>query len=412
MNLPLRFALRYVFSKKTTNAINLISMISVFGIALGSMALIVILSVFNGFEDLLRDLIGAFKPDIHVTAKEGKVFSITGEQLAKLEKIEGVVAISKVLEEIALFEYDGTQNIGSIKGVDDNFLSVIAMDSTLERGRFATYSENNKLQLGVVGATIEHTLQIRGMQANPITVYMPKRTETKASFTKKPFEQRELYPVGVYSVRQVDYDNTVISNLKFVQELLAYKKDEISALEIRIDPTMNPLQVQTKIKAAMGDTFFVKNRFEQDEAFFKITNLEKWVGFLIFAFTLVLVAFNMVGALWMLVLEKRKDIANLKAMGATDALVRNIFLAEGALLSSIGVAIGTVAAIIICVLQQQFGIVPLEGAGSTFLIKAYPVSMRFFDFVVVVFTVLFIGIAAALLPAMRASKIKSLVRED
>ena len=413
MNLPFRFAIRYVFSKKTTNAINLISMISVFGIALGSMALIVILSVFNGFEDLLRDLIGVFKPDIHLTAKEGKVFTLTKDQMSKLEKVQGVISISQVLEEIALFEYEGIQNIGTIKGIDENFLTVIAMDSTLQRGRFDIGgSSKGNQQLAVVGATIEHTLQIRGMQANPLTVFMPKRGETKVSITKKPFDQRELYPSGVFSVRQVDYDNTVITNLKFVQELLAYKSGEISALEIKTDPAFNTAQIQSDIRTIMGEAYFVKNRFEQDEAFFKITNMEKWVGFLIFAFTLVLVAFNMVGALWMLVLEKRKDIANLKAMGATDALVRNIFLAEGALLSGIGVAVGTIAAVIICVLQQQFGLVPLEGAGSTFLIQSYPVSMRISDFIVVILTVLIIGIGAALLPAMRAARIKSLVRED
>lgn len=410
MYLPFRFALRYVFSKKTTNAINLISMISVFGIALGSMALIVILSVFNGFEDLLRGMIGVFKPDLHVTAKEGKVFTLNYDQFKNLEKVKGVIAISKVLEEIALFEYNGIQNIGSLKGVDENFLSVIAMDSTIQRGRFSV--ESTEQQLVVVGATIEHTLQIRAMQSKPLTIFMPKRTETKVSLTKKPFDQKDLYPVGVFSVRQVDYDNTVISSLKLAQEILSYKNGELSALEIRTDPALNQRQIQSDIRAVLGNDFSVKNRFEQDEAFFKITNIEKWVGFLIFAFTLVLVAFNMVGALWMLVLEKRKDIANLKAMGASDRLVRDIFLAEGALLSSIGVVAGTLMAVVLCVLQQEFGLVKLQNEGATFLIQAYPVSMRFSDFIIVIFTVLFIGISASMLPAMRAARIRSLVRED
>jgi len=411
MYLPLRFALRYVFSKKTTNAINLISIISVFGIALGSMSLIVILSVFNGFEDLLRNLMGVYKPDLHLSVKEGKVFSISNEKLAKIGKIKGVVSYTKVLEEIALFEYDGVQNIGSIKGVDKNFLAVISMDSTIQRGRFALSNEKSN-QLAVVGATIEHTLQIKTLQSKALNVYMPKRGETKMSLTNKPFDKKELYPTGVFSVRQVDYDNTVITNLEQVQELLNYKNGECSSIEIRTDPAFNQKNIQDDIINLMGADFSVKNRFEQDEAFFKITNIEKWVGFLIFAFTLVLVAFNMVGALWMLVLEKRKDIANLKAMGANNALVRNIFLTEGALLSSIGVFIGTFLAIIICVLQQEFGLVKLQNDGATFLIQAYPVSMRFFDFAVVIFTVLFIGIAASLLPAMRAARIKSLVREE
>lgn len=411
MYLPFRFALRYIFSKKTTNAINLISIISVFGIALGSMALMVILSVFNGFEDLLRDLIGVFKPDIHVSINEGKVFSMTEEQLNKIEKVNGVISLTKVLEEIALFEYDGIQNIGNIKGVDENFIKVTSLDSTIQRGRFDIGSGNNQ-QLAVVGATIEHTLQIRSMQAKSLTVYMPKREETKISFTKKPFYQKEIYPVGVFTVRQVDYDNTVLANLNFVQELLNYKNGEISALEIKTDPTANTAQIQSDIRDILGNNYSVKNRFEQDEAFFKITNLEKWIGFLIFAFTLILVAFNMVGALWMLVLEKKKDIANLKAMGATDALVRNIFLTEGALLSGIGVLVGTFLAIILCILQAQFGLIKLQNEGATFLVQSYPVSMRFFDFIIVIFTVLIIGIGASLLPAQRAARIRSLVREE
>jgi lipoprotein-releasing system permease protein len=412
MNLPFRFALRYVFSKKSTNAINLISMISVFGIALGSMSLIIILSVFNGFEDLLRGLMGVFKPDILVVAKEGKVFTIEDDQLLRIGKIDGVLSISKALEEIALFEHDGIQNIGNIKGVDENFLSVIRLDSTIEKGKFATYNSSKNVQLGVVGATIEHTLQIRGVMSKPISVYMPKRTQQKISLSQKPFEQRELYPAGTYSVRQVDYDNTVITNIKFVQDLMAYKSGEISSLEIKTELGKNTHEIQRQIKEILGAKLQVKNRFEQDEAFFKITNLEKWVGFLIFAFTLVLVAFNMIGALWMLVLEKKKDIANLKAMGATDRLVRNIFLAEGTLLSCFGVIIGTVTAVLVCFLQQQYGFVPLEGAGNSFLIKAYPVSMRIQDIILVIFTVLLIGLGASLLPALRAAQIKSLVREE
>lgn len=412
MYLPLRFALRYVFSKKTTNAINIITMLSVFGIALGSMALICLLSVFNGFEDLLRDLIGVYKPDLHVSVKEGKVFSLSDEKLAKLEKIQGVLSYSKVLEEIALFEYDGVQNIGTIKGVDKNFLKVISMDSTIQLGRFSLGNEKSS-QLAVVGATIKHTLQIKTLQSKAINVYMPKRGETKKmSLTQKPFDKKELYPSGVFSVRQVDYDNTVIANLQLVQELLSYKNGECSSIEIRTDPSVNQDQIQKEINSLLGDNYSVKNRFQQDEAFFKITNMEKWVGFLIFAFTLVLVAFNMVGALWMLVLEKRKDIANLKAMGATNALIRNIFLTEGALLSTIGVAIGTLLAIFLCLLQQYFGLVPLQNEGATFLIQAYPVSIHFFDIFVVVITVLLIGVTAALLPSLRAARIRSLVRED
>jgi lipoprotein-releasing system permease protein len=411
MNLALRFALRYIFSKKSTNVINLISMISVLGITLGSMALIVILSVFNGFEDLLQTLIGVFKPDIHITVKEGKVFTLNDEKVRELQKIEGVISISKVLEEIALFEYNGVQNIGTIKGVDENYLNVIALDSTIQRGKFSTFRQSSNTNLGVVGSTIEHTLRISTMNSTPVMVYMPKRKDTKLSITKKPFEQRPIYPVGVYSVRQVDYDNTIITNLKFVQEILDYKSNELSGLIVKIDQK-NQINTLEKISKVMGPAFDVKNRYQQDEAFFKITNLEKWIGFIIFSFTLVLVAFNMVGALWMLVLEKRNDIAHLKAMGADNKLVRNIFLMEGALLSGIGVFVGTLLAVVLCLFQQEFGIIKLQNEGDSFLIQAYPVSLRIFDIFVVIVTVLLIGISAASLPAFRASKIGNLVKSE
>ncbi len=330
-----------------------------------------------------------------------------------MSEIEGVAALSRSLQEIALFEYDGYQNLGIIKGVDNDFLEVIRLDTTLEQGRFATYDPNNKVYYGVVGATIKYTLHISGMQSAPVRVYMPKREGSdKVKLGNEPFLKRDLYPVGVYSVNQIDYDNGVITQLNFVQELLAYKEGEISAIEIRLEPGSSTAQVKKKIQALLGDDYWVKNRFEQDEAFFKITNLEKWVGFLIFAFTLVLVAFNMVGALWMLVLEKRKDIANLKALGANNSLIRNIFLAEGALLSAFGVIVGCSTAAVLCILQQQFGLVRLEGSGSTFIVQAYPVSMQVFDFVIVIITVMCIGVGAAWLPAMRAARIKGLLRDE
>lgn len=412
MNLPFLFARRYIFSKKSTSAINIISMISVFGITLGCTALIVILSVFNGFEDLLRELMGGFKPDILVTPKEGKVFQADSSKTVRLAEIEGVLAISQTLEEIALFEYNEAQNLGAIKGVDENFLAVTALDTTLRDGAFLTEDKDRDLSLAVAGAGLEYTLNImlNDIQNRPILVYMPKRKKKNLSATTQPFKKKNLYPIGIYSVKDPVYDKYLITNLAFVQNLLSYKDGEISAIEIKLDETAEETKIIEAITAIMGDDFNVKNRYQQDEAFFKITNMEKWVGFLIFAFTLVLVAFNMVGALWMLVLEKKQDIASLKAMGATNAMIRNIFLMEGFLLSFIGGLVGCVLAVILCILQQEYGLVSLEGGG--FIIDRYPVAMRFSDFVLVMLTVVGIGVLAALLPAMRAARVTGLVRKD
>ncbi len=413
MNLPFKFARRYVFSKKSTNAINIISGISVFGICIGSMALIVIMSVFNGFEGLLGNLIGNFKPDVKITAVEGKVFVPDSSQLAKIKALEGVQFVSKTLEEIALLEYDGIQNIGNIKGVDEQYNYVTALDTCLRSGQYKTYDSLNNVNYALVGATIEYTLNVSVGQAfnQPMTVYMPKRKgKVSANPTKRPFKKRKIYPAAIYAIQQPEYDNYAITNLPFVQELTSYKNDEVSALEIKLQPNVDAPKTLAEIQAIMGEAYLVQNRYQQDEALYKITNLEKYVAFLIFAFTLVLVAFNMVGALWMLVLEKKKDISTLKSMGATNQLIRQIFMAEGFLLSAAGLIFGCLLAVVLCYLQQEYGLVQLSGSGE-FIIDAYPVEMRFWDFVQVIITVMVIGTASAWIPANRASKISTIQRK-
>ncbi len=413
MNLPFKFAQRYIFSKKSTNAINIISAISVFGISLGSMALIIIMSVFNGFEGLLGDLIGNFKPDIIVTVKEGKVFETDSSKIAQIEALPGVSKVSRTLKEIALIEYDGVQNICWIKGVDEGYQQITGLDTCITSGKYEIYDAEKDVHYAVVGASIEYSLGIHVGQAfsGTMTVYMPKRTKKTLSPTSKPFKRRSLYPAAIYTVMQVDLDNYVITNLPFVQELTTYKNDEISALEIKLNTTVNPTATYTEVQQIMGPDFEVKNRYQQDEALYKITNLEKWFAFIVFAFTLVLVAFNMIGALWMLVLEKKNDIATLKSMGASNKLISNIFMAEGFMLSAIGLIGGCVLAIILCVLQQQYGLVKLTGSGE-FIVDYYPVEMRISDFIQVIVTVLLIGTIAAWIPAQRAGKIKAVLRKE
>ncbi|MFK7797848.1 MAG: FtsX-like permease family protein [Aureispira sp.] len=415
MNLPFKFARRYIFSKKSTNAINIISGIAVLGIAIGSMALIIILSVFNGFEGFLSGLIGSFKPDVQITASAGKVFVPDDSTLYRLQNIDGVLAVSKTLEEIALFEYEGVQNIGHIKGVDEYYQQVTAIDTCLKSNqKYRVYEATTQTHFAIIGAALEYTLDIHVGQVfnKPMIVYMPKRTgKASTNPTKKPFKKRQVYPAAIYAIQQSEYDNYTITNLPFVQDLTSYKNGEISALELRLDPQKNNHQTLTAIKELLGDDFVVKNRYQQDEALYNITQLEKYVAYLIFAFTLVLVAFNMVGALWMLVLDKKKDIATLKALGGTDQLVRRIFLAEGFLLSFIGLLVGCIMAVILCVLQQEYGFVRLSGSGE-FIIDAYPVEMRWNDFILIIATVLGIGTVAAWIPAQRAAKIDQIIREE
>jgi lipoprotein-releasing system permease protein len=415
MNLPFKFARRYIFSKKSTNAINIISSIAVFGIAVGSMALIIIMSVFNGFEGLLGNLIGSFKPDVKITAVEGKVFVSDSEMIKQISLLDGVYSISQSLEEIALFEYEGVQNIAHIKGVDANYTKVTAIDTCLEDSQeYLVYDSIKNVNYTVIGANLAYPLNINIGKAfnRPLTIYMPKRTgKMSTNPTKKPFKKRTLYPSAIYEVQQSEYDNYAISNLAFVQEITSYKNGEISALEIKLDPNFNESNTLQTIRNIAGDAYVVQNRYQQDEALYNITQLEKIVAYFIFAFTLVLVAFNMVGALWMLVLDKKKDISTLKSMGATSQLIRQIFLLEGFLLSFIGLVLGCFLAIMLCVLQQHYGFVRLSGSGD-FIINYYPVEMRLGDFVVVILTVLGIGTSAAWIPAQKASSIQNVQRKE
>lgn len=415
MNLPFKFARRYIFSKKSTNAINIISSIAVFGIAIGSMALIIIMSVFNGFEGLLGNLIGSFKPDVKITAVEGKVFVSDSNMIQQIRALEGVYSIAQSLEEIALFEYEGVQNIATIKGVDDNYTDVTAIDTCLNDSQeYRVYDSLKNVNFALIGANLAYPLNINiGKVFNrPLTVYMPKRTgKMSTNPTKKPFKKRTIYPAAIYEVQQSEYDNYAITNLTFVQEITSYKNGEISALEIKLDPQFNESNTLEEIRAIAGDNYVVQNRYQQDEALYNITQLEKIVAYFIFAFTLVLVAFNMVGALWMLVLDKKKDISTLKSMGATSRLIRQIFLMEGFLLSLIGLVLGCFFAITLCVLQQQYGFVKLSGSGE-FIINAYPVEMRLGDFAVVILTVLGIGTIAAWIPAQKASTIENIQRKE
>jgi lipoprotein-releasing system permease protein len=412
MNLPLKFARRYLFAKKSTNAINVISGIAVGGIAVGTAAIILILSVFNGFGALIEQLYGAFNPDIKITIAEGKVFSPDTAKIKQIKALEGVQAVSQTLSEVAFFEYNDNQDFGVLKGVDANFEAVSSVDSNLIRGSFAL--QEGEYSLAVIGAGMEYKLgAVVGDVGNSLGVYMPNRKTKRTLGFGAPtemFSRRFLPVIGVFAIQQEFDDNYVLTNLAFAQQLLSYD-DEIDALEVKLETDANAAEIVAKIAKIMGDDFEVKDRYQQEEAFFKLMNMEKWLAYAVVSFALLLLAFNVVGALWMLVLDKKQDIAILKSMGATDNLVRNIFLTEGLLLSFLGLIIGFVVALVVFVLQKTVGIVRLQG-GANMLIDVYPIEIQGFDFVVVFLTVMVIGGAAALLPSMRTKKIGAILRAE
>ncbi len=403
MNLSLKIAARYLFAKKSTNAINVITGISVVGLALGTTALVLVLSVFNGFEKLITGMMSNFNPDVKIVAAKGKTFQADTLKINALRQNSGIERVSETLEEVAFFEYDKSQAFGTLKGVDDNFHRINHIDSTVKEGVYKTQDEN--ADYVVLGGGMRNQLGVyEGNFATPLSIYMPRREQVGA--LEQPFKKRFAYAAGTFVIQQ-DFDNQyIISNLEFVRDILD-APNEVSALEIQLKKGADADATVAQIRQLFGTDFTVKNRYQQDEGFLKLMNIEKWMSYAILSLTLLLVAFNMVGALWMIVLEKKKDIAILKSMGATDKVVRNIFLNEGILMCLLGLIIGFVVAVGIYYyhITAEGGIIPLPPGFAT---DRYPVALKAKDFFIVGLTVLIIGFLAALPAAFRSVRVRDI----
>jgi lipoprotein-releasing system permease protein len=409
--LELRIAFRYLVAKKSANAINVITLITMMGVVVGSAAFILILSGLNGFETLIGERFGLFNPDLKIEARQGKVFEADSALLARLRAVSGVAAVSCTLEEVALFAFDDAQSLGMLKGVDDGFVAVSELDSVTEAnadgGRFELRAEGDELYFAVAGAGLAAKLglvyddRLRG-GGHPIRVYMAKRGNAGGGGLGggQPFKSRSLQLGGTFEILQ-DFNNHIFVELGFVRELLSYSGNEVGALEIKLAPDASPKSVERSLREVLGEGFTVKNRFAQDETFYKITNMERWAVFAILCLAYAIVAFNMISALWMLALEKRRDVAMLVAMGATSGFVRRIFLLEGALISLVGSWIGFALATLLVWAQQTFHLVGMEG---NLIIQHYPMNLRAGDYLLVWATIMAIGLLAAWLPASRAAK--------
>ncbi|MEZ4919289.1 MAG: FtsX-like permease family protein [Saprospiraceae bacterium] len=405
LGLATPFAFRYLFKNRSVNAINIITGISVGGISIGTAALILVLSVFNGFEDLLAGLFGYFHPQIMATPAKGKTFELDSTLRADLYQLPEVAYLSETLEEIAFFEYEKVQTFGIVKGVDSNYVYINGIDTTLREGSYKLF--DGDLNYTVLGAGIRNKLGVN--VENPLaslSIYMP--IENKG-LMNKPFKVRYAYPAGTFAIQQ-DFDNQyILTDLTFARELLGAAPNEVSALEFKLKPGASLSQAKEKIQGLLGTDFVLKDRYEQNEAFFKVMQLEKWMGFAITSLMLALMAFNMIGALWMIVLDKQKDISTLKSLGAEDKTIRQIFLLEGSLLTFLGLLIGMVLAIILYAIQKTFGIITIP---QGFLVESYPISMRALDFIPVILVVLGIGALASLAPAARAVRVPAFMKEE
>ena len=405
MNFPVYIARRYFIAKKSHNIINIISGISVAGVTIGTMALIIVLSVFNGFEKLVVSLFNSFNPDMLVTVKAGKTFNAGLIPEGTIRKIPGVLYLSETIEENALLKYKDKQIIVTIKGVGDDFVRMTRIDTMIVNGTFAL--KNGEKVMAVLGYGVAYDVGASLQDyMNPLTVYVPRRNGSFGGGFENAFNSDVIFPSGFFSVQQ-DFDTKyVILPISFARKLLEYT-NEVTAIEIGLDKNSDHEKIQNQLQKILGDKFAVKNRFQQEATLYKIMKSEKWAIFLILSFILLIATFNVIGSLSMLIIDKKEDISTLRSMGANDTLIRRIFLAEGLLISLIGAVAGLVLGGLTCWLQQVFGFVKLGAADSTFVVNAYPVHMQVPDFIFVFSTVMFIGILAAWYPVYNLRKIKT-----
>lgn len=405
MNLPLKIARKYLFGKRSTNAIHIITGVSILGISIGTAALVLVLSVFNGFEDLIIGMLSRFNPDVKITATVGKTFEMDSSKVAQIRALPGVIEAAATIEEVAFFEYGTKQDFGILKGVDKNFATVTGIDSTIFEGQYRL--KDSQRNYAIMGRQMRSKLQVDVESPfELLNIYMAKKGKIKS--LEQPFRKRFVHPIGVFQIQQDIDGQYIIIDLNLAQELIgSYGK--LSSLEVRLDPNVPESQTIAEMENIMGEGYDVKNRYRQDESFLKLMNIEKWMSFIILSLTLVLVAFNMVGSLWMIVLEKKQDISILKSMGATDRTIRNIFLNEGLLICLFGLGVGFLLAFLLYFGQKMFGLVPIPDG---FVVDAYPISMRPFDLFAVAIVVLVIGFLASIPAALRAKKVPTLIREE
>ena len=402
MNLSFYIARRYLFSKKSHNAINIISMVSVCGVIVATIALVCALSVYNGFNDLVASLFSNFDPELKVTPRKGKVFDPDAPEVQEMKKLPGIACFSEVLQDNALIRYGDRQGVAMLKGVDENYERLTRIDSILIDGTFRLKDE--VVSYANAGIGLAFSLGINAGFVSPMEIYAPKRDErVNMANPASSFNMEYAYIGSVFRTDQQVYDDSyLIVPLSLARSLFDYER-EVSAIELKVSGR-DVDGVKKEVRRVLGDAYVVQDRFEQQEASFKMMQVEKWMTFLILTFILTIALFNVVGSLSMLMIEKQDDARTLRNMGADDSLIRWIFLFEGWMISGLGALIGIVIGVALCLLQQTFGFIQLGEASGTFIIDAYPVRVVPSDILAIFLTVVAIGFLAAWYPVHYLSK--------
>lgn len=399
MNFPFYIARRYLFSKKSTNAINVISGISVVGVAVASMALVVTLSVFNGFHDMVASFFTQLDPQLKITPAKGKTAASNDSTLMRIRQLDEVAVATDVLEDQALAVYGDRQQMVTIKGVDDNYDKLTHIRQILEGdGDYALHAAD--MNYGILGLGVAYQLGIGYTYREPLKIYAPRREgQINMANLQDGFVEDELYSPGIlFSIKQGKYDKRyIITAIQFTRNLFD-RDGELTSLELRLKPGSNFERVKAKVQEMAGTRFVVRDRYEQQEDTFRIMKVEKLMAYIFLTFILVIACFNIIGSLSMLMIDKRNDVVTLRNLGASDRQIIRIFLFEGRMISAIGAVIGIAIGLLLCLLQQQFGLIGLGSTEGSFVVDAYPVSVHPWDIVVVFFTVLAVGFISVWYP--------------
>ena len=405
MNFPFFIARRYLFSKKSTHAINVISAISVVGVAVATMALVVTLSVFNGFHDMVASFFTSFDPQLKIIPVQGKTMAADNPGLTKIKALPQIEVAMETVEDQALAVYHGRQAMVTIKGVEDSFSQLTHINEILlGDGQFELHAAD--MFYGIPGIRLAEQLGTGFKYEEPLQIYAPRREgQLNMANPMDGLVADELFSPGVvFNVKQSRYDkNYILTDIAFARRVFE-QQGMISALELRLKPGSNFESVKSEIKQIVGDECYVRDRFEQQDDTFKIMKIEKLIAYIFLTFILVVACFNIIGSLSMLIIDKKDDVMTLRNLGASDKQITRIFLFEGRLISALGAIIGIILGLVLCWAQQTFGLVKLGSSSGSFIINAYPVSVHPEDIILIFLTVLIVGFLAVWYPVRYFSR--------
>lgn len=400
MNLPFYIATRYLFSKKSHQVINIISGVAIAGVTLATVAMVCTLSVFNGFKDMVAGQFTAFDPDIKITASKGKAFTMEDSTFTRLKGLPCVDVAGIAIEDKAMVQYRGRQAMANIKGVEESFTRLTDIDKSLVgNGEFTLKDSINSY--AVPGIGIVSVLNSGLYHVDPLEVFAPRRGG-KANFSNPAanFKKGSLQSSGLsFMTNQPKYDEGyILTSVEFARKLFGRGNNEGTSIEIRLANGYSTDKAKKEIAAVLGDGFTIEDRYEQQKDIFKVMKIEKFISFIFLSFILLIACFNIIGSLSMLIIEKRQNMETLRSLGATDRMITDIFVLEGSIISAIGAVGGIAIGIIVCLLQQEFGLLTLGEAADGFIVNSYPVKVEIADIATVFLTVLVVGLTAVWLP--------------